>query len=87
MRRAISISNTRKITASRKKRREKGRRAEFFGSNPHSNGLDFSRSASVRRDRAQAIINTSRGIASETATVKTYNDMSPEVIRLLLPSA
>lgn len=44
MRSTISMSNTRKITARRKNRRENGRRAEFLGSNPHSNGEDFSRS-------------------------------------------
>lgn len=43
-RRTISISNTRKITANRKNRRENGIRAEFRGSNPHSNGESFSRS-------------------------------------------
>ena len=32
----ISMSNTRNRTARRKKRREKGRRALFFGSKPHS---------------------------------------------------
>jgi hypothetical protein len=32
-----------KITAIRKTRDEKGSRAEFFGSNPHSNGDIFSR--------------------------------------------
>lgn len=41
---AISISNTRKITANRKNRVEKGIRAEFLGSNPHSKGDLFSRS-------------------------------------------
>lgn len=40
--RAISISNTKKITANMKKRSEKGRRAELFGSNPHSKGDAFS---------------------------------------------
>lgn len=43
----ISTSNTRKITAIRKKCMEKGRRALFFGSNPHSNGDLFSRSAKL----------------------------------------
>jgi len=33
---AISTSKIRKITASRKKRRENGVRAVWFGSNPHS---------------------------------------------------
>lgn len=42
-RRAISMSNTRKMTARIKKRIENGRRALFLGSNPHSNGEDFSR--------------------------------------------
>lgn len=42
------MSNTRKITARRKNRVEKGSRALFFGSNPHSNGVDFSRSLSLR---------------------------------------
>ena len=40
----ISISNTRKITARRKNREENGMRADFVGSNPHSNGEIFSRS-------------------------------------------
>lgn len=34
--RTISTSNTRKITAKRKNRKEKGIRAVFLGSNPHS---------------------------------------------------
>ena len=42
--RTISISNTRKITARRKNRVENGIRAVFLGSNPHSKGVDFSRS-------------------------------------------
>lgn len=33
--------------AIKKKWSEKGKRAEFFGSNPHSNGLFFSRSIKV----------------------------------------
>lgn len=37
-----------KITASRKNRRENGIRALRLGSNPHSNGDDFSRSPAVR---------------------------------------
>ena len=43
-RRTISISKTKNRTANRKNRREKGSRAEDLGSNPHSNGEDFSRS-------------------------------------------
>ena len=42
---AISTSKIMKITAIRKNRDEKGIRAEFFGSNPHSNGDLFSRSS------------------------------------------
>ena len=44
----ISMSNTRNRTASRKNRREKGSRAFDVGSNPHSNGEDFSRLISCR---------------------------------------
>ena len=44
---AISTSNTMKITAIKKNRDEKGSRAEFFGSNPHSNGDLFSRSSFI----------------------------------------
>ena len=59
---AISISKTKKITANKKNRREKGSRAEFFGSNPHSKGLDFSRSDDERAERNQAAMNTTNGI-------------------------
>jgi len=38
---AISTSKIIKITAIRKNCDEKGNRAEFFGSNPHSNGELF----------------------------------------------
>lgn len=44
IRRTISISNTIKMMARRKNRIEKGMRAVLLGSNPHSNGEDFSRS-------------------------------------------
>lgn len=47
---AISISNTRKITANRKNRVENGVRADWFGSNPHSNGEIFSRSLFDREE-------------------------------------
>lgn len=39
----ISISKIRKITAMRKNRIEKGKRADPFGSKPHSKGDSFSR--------------------------------------------
>lgn len=48
IRRTISMSNTMKMIASRKNRIENGIRALWFGSNPHSNGDDFSRSFIVR---------------------------------------
>jgi hypothetical protein len=44
---AISTSKIMKITAIKKKRDEKGSCAEFFGSNPHSNGDLFSRSSLI----------------------------------------
>lgn len=53
---AISMSNTRKITAKRKNRIENGRRALFLGSNPHSNGDVFSRSG-IERVEISIIIN------------------------------
>lgn len=43
-RRTISTSKIKKIIVTRKKRREKGTRAFFNGSKPHSNGDNFSRS-------------------------------------------
>ena len=54
----ISISNTIKIIANIKNRRENGTRALFFGSNPHSNGDVFSRSLFVRALRIFANENT-----------------------------
>lgn len=42
--RAISTSKIKKIIVIKKNRIEKGRRDEFIGSNPHSNGDVFSRS-------------------------------------------
>ena len=44
---AISTSKIKKITAIKKNWREKGIRDDLIGSNPHSNGLLFSRSVSV----------------------------------------
>lgn len=66
-RRAISMSKTRKITARRKNRIEKGRRALFLGSNPHSNGEAFSRLRAEREDRrvVRAIIRVENRSAIE----------------------
>ena len=62
---AISRSNKRKRMATRKKRRENGRRADPRGSNPHSYGESFSESGFIcgsqketkvrRRERRAAI--------------------------------
>ena len=41
---AISTSKIKKIMAIKKNRIEKGKREEFIGLNPHSNGDNFSRS-------------------------------------------
>jgi len=54
--RVISTSKIKKIIAIRKNWREKGSRAEFFGSNPHSKGLLFSRSINVFLEIKDAII-------------------------------
>lgn len=54
--RAISTSKIMKITAIRKNRDENGNRAEFFGSNPHSNGDLFSRSSLIFFDTRVAKI-------------------------------
>jgi hypothetical protein len=57
----ISISNTIKIIANRKNRIEKGIRALWLGSNPHSNGDDFSRLDNDRIAVIYATINTING--------------------------
>ena len=49
-----STSKTKKITANRKNRVEKGSRAERCGSNPHSNGDCFSRLLVERALRVSA---------------------------------
>lgn len=53
--RAISTSKIKKIIVIRKNRRENGRRDDDLGSNPHSNGDDFSRSIRVFFDKIEAI--------------------------------
>lgn len=61
-RRAISTSKIRKITAIKKKRREKGSREELLGSNPHSKGELFSRSMMDFLDSKDANIMTIEAI-------------------------
>lgn len=51
---AISTSKIRKIIVIKKNRKEKGRREDDFGSNPHSNGDAFSRSTNVFFERIEA---------------------------------
>ena len=72
-RRTISISKTIKITARRKNRVEKGRRALFLGSNPHSKGLDFSRSLKERALIIRVIRRTIKGIAKAKAEDPSIN--------------
>ena len=71
IKRTISISNTIKIMANKKNRVENGIRAVVFGSNPHSNGDDFSRSSVDREARTQAapkiIIGTNSAMAEDRA--------------------
>jgi len=62
MTRAISISKTRKITANKKNRVEKGMRADLLGSNPHSKGELFSRSIEVRIERIKPTRSTAKEI-------------------------
>jgi len=71
--RTISISNTIKITARRKNRVENGIRAEFRGSNPHSNGDIFSRSFIVRIKITFA--NSRRTIGIKIEIVDEMNSM------------
>lgn len=59
----ISTSNTMKMMASRKNRIENGIRAVFFGSNPHSNADDFSRSLLVRMFKNHDSVNVKIAIA------------------------
>lgn len=51
---AISTSKIKKIIVIKKNRNEKGKREEDLGSNPHSNGEDFSRSTKVFFDNIDA---------------------------------
>jgi len=71
----ISISKTMKIIASRKNRIENGIRALWFGSNPHSNGEDFSRLVVARADVIQAIINTMTGKVMATNEDRRINSI------------
>lgn len=65
----ISISNTIKIIANMKNRKENGIRALFFGSNPHSNGDVFSRSECDRLFRDLATINRIAAMVTASSDV------------------
>lgn len=67
--RTISMSNTMKIIASKKNRMENGIRAILLGSNPHSNGVDFSRSSEDRALRIHAANRTTIGISAEILNI------------------
>lgn len=55
---AISTSKIKKIIVIKKNRKEKGKREDDFGSNPHSKGDLFSRSIKVFFDKIEANIIT-----------------------------
>ena len=69
----ISISNTKKITANKKNRIEKGIRALLLGSNPHSKGEHFSRSSEEWNVIIKAIDRTAIGIIKAVIKVKEVN--------------
>lgn len=68
--RVNSTSKIAKIIAIKKKWRENGSRAEFFGSNPHSNGLIFSRSL---KDFFEIVFNNITIIIIISTIVKEIN--------------
>lgn len=70
------MSNTRKITANKKKRVEKGRRADRRGSKPHSKGDNFSRSIVERVASVRVRINSSRGKKMAQRIVKRERCMA-----------
>jgi len=67
----ISISNTMKMIANRKNRRENGIRAVWFGSKPHSNGDNFSRSEEVFIDNIIVMITIMVGTTN--ASIEAIN--------------
>jgi len=71
---AISTSKIIKITAIRKNRDENGSHAEFFGSNPHSNGDLFSRSSLIFFEIK--VVNTIMAADSRMVTVAVVRIIS-----------
>jgi len=84
----ISTSKIKKITAIKKKRREKGSRADPFGSNPHSKGEFFSRSMIVFFASKEAKIITTDLIISviETESNKITTAFSRRILVPLVGS-
>ena len=74
--RTISISNTRKITASKKNRVENGIRAVFIGSKPHSNGDSLLRSLKLRAATIKAARITTAGISKEMKEKSRVNNIN-----------
>ena len=68
----ISTSKIRKIKAIKKNRKEKGSRADFLGSNPHSYGEFFSRSIMVFLAR----------IEDKNITTEAIKKVSKEIVEI-----
>jgi len=79
-RRVISTSKMRKITAIKKNRREKGRRADPLGSNPHSKGEFFSRSVIVFLAKIEEIIITAE-------LIRRIRRVKKVAIRIIFPGS
>lgn len=67
---AISTSKIKKIIVIKKNRREKGKREDDLGSNPHSKGELFSRSTKVFFDKIEAKIITIKEIVIIIEAIK-----------------
>ena len=74
-RRTISTSKIRKIIANKKNRKEKGKRADLIGSNPHSKGDLFSRSLIARFAKTQPKAITIVEISPATAVLMIVLNM------------
>ena len=84
IKRTISISKTRKITAKRKNRKEKGIRAVFLGSKPHSKGEHFSRSSEERKEIIKAIVRTTIGTIKAIERDNKDKSISSKIIKYFL---
>lgn len=77
------MSKTIKIIARRKNRIEKGIRAEWLGSNPHSKGDSFSRSLLDRIDTTNVISRIIIGNIKETEKIIIINSIILTLINFL----